>query len=325
MVRAFIAMIVLAALNIGFVNTVSAQLARTWVSGVGDDANPCSRTAPCATFASAVPRTLASGEVNCLDSGGFGPVTITKAITIRCDGGAIGGILAVDTDAIVVQAGIDDFVYLIGLDLEGMGRMVSGQPVAAGGLNGIHFLSGRSLTIENCSIRNFRQSGIQYVSHNAFSFLNVSGTKIHNSGTEGSAYGIYISPYGDGIVNITRSDIVGNTQGISVQGGAYTRKVAGVVSDTNVNANRLLGISILKNSAESLVLSLDNVRVVGNGSYALVANGVGTGMLVGRSTINHNERGLLPVGGGLLISYGNNAVNGNNSRDGAFSSVIPMK
>src|SRR5881628_2732870 len=60
------------------------QATRTWVSGVGDDANPCSRTAPCKTFAGAISRTATKGEINCLDPGGFGGVTITKAITIKC-------------------------------------------------------------------------------------------------------------------------------------------------------------------------------------------------------------------------------------------------
>jgi hypothetical protein len=61
-----------------------AQASRTWVSGVGDDANPCSRTAPCKTFAGAISKTAVNGEINCLDPGGFGAVTITKSITIDC-------------------------------------------------------------------------------------------------------------------------------------------------------------------------------------------------------------------------------------------------
>jgi hypothetical protein len=63
---------------------VQAQALRTWVSGVGDDANPCSRTAPCKTFAGAISKTAINGEINCLDPGGFGAVTITKSITIDC-------------------------------------------------------------------------------------------------------------------------------------------------------------------------------------------------------------------------------------------------
>src|ERR1700690_1290088 len=64
----------------------NAQATRTWVSGVGDDANPCSRTAPCKTFAGAISKTLAAGEIDCLDPGGFGALTITKSLTIEADG-----------------------------------------------------------------------------------------------------------------------------------------------------------------------------------------------------------------------------------------------
>src|SRR5215213_5695658 len=64
--------------------SASAQATRTWVSGVGDDANPCGRTAPCKTFAGAISKTAAGGEINCLDPGGFGGLTITKSLTIKC-------------------------------------------------------------------------------------------------------------------------------------------------------------------------------------------------------------------------------------------------
>src|SRR5271168_4188270 len=80
-----------------------AQATRTWVSGVGDDANPCSRTAPCQTFAGAIPKTAAGGEIDCLDPGGFGTLTITKAITIDCQG-TLGSILASATNGINVNA-----------------------------------------------------------------------------------------------------------------------------------------------------------------------------------------------------------------------------
>src|SRR3712207_3107698 len=66
--------------------SAQAQATRTWVSGVGDDVNPCSRTAPCKTFAGAISKTAAGGEINCLDPGGFGAVTITKSMTIDCRG-----------------------------------------------------------------------------------------------------------------------------------------------------------------------------------------------------------------------------------------------
>src|SRR5213595_1499896 len=78
--------------TLAFVSLAQAQATRTWVSGVGDDANPCSRTAPCKTFAGAISKTAACGEINALDPGGFGAVTITKSMTIDCNG-VTGGVV----------------------------------------------------------------------------------------------------------------------------------------------------------------------------------------------------------------------------------------
>src|SRR5688572_27930911 len=89
-----------------------AQATRTWVSGVGDDVNPCSRTAPCKTFAGAISKTAAGGEINCLDPGGFGAVTITKSITISCPY-TEGGTLAAG-NGITVNAGANDVIILRG-------------------------------------------------------------------------------------------------------------------------------------------------------------------------------------------------------------------
>src|ERR1700686_4153185 len=96
-----------------------AQASRTWVSGVGDDANPCSRTAPCKTFAGAISKTAAGGEINVLDPGGFGAVTITKSISILSQFEA--GVLVSGTNGMVVNAAASDKVLLEGLDIEGLG------------------------------------------------------------------------------------------------------------------------------------------------------------------------------------------------------------
>src|SRR5262245_4596763 len=84
------------------VDHAHAQATRTWVSGVGDDANPCSRTAPCKTFAGAISRTAINGEINCLDPAGFGAVTITKSITIDCED-TQGSILASGTTGVIIN------------------------------------------------------------------------------------------------------------------------------------------------------------------------------------------------------------------------------
>ncbi|HEY7291240.1 MAG TPA: right-handed parallel beta-helix repeat-containing protein [Vicinamibacterales bacterium] len=126
-----------------------AQATRTWVSGVGDDANPCSRTAPCKTFAGAISKTATGGEINVLDPGGFGAVTITKSISITSVGFEA-GVLVSGTNGIVVNVGATDKVLLEGLDIEGLGT----------GLNGVTILGGGKTTIRKCSIRSFTQNGV---------------------------------------------------------------------------------------------------------------------------------------------------------------------
>ena len=135
----------------------SGQASRTWVSGVGDDANPCSRTAPCKTFAGAISKTAAGGEIDALDPAGFGAVTITKAITIDGGGGQVASVLVSGTNGIVVQAAPSDVVILRNLRINGIGT----------GINGVRFLSGKALFIENCNIFGFTTNGIDIASSGA--------------------------------------------------------------------------------------------------------------------------------------------------------------
>src|SRR3981081_3402725 len=125
--------------------SAQAQATRTWVSGVGDDANPCSRTAPCKTFAGAISKTLGGGEIDCLDPGGFGAVTITKAITIDC-GTFPGGILNTGTNGVIVNAGASDKIVLRNL-------VIVGPSTGTQGLNGIRFLAGRELHLDRVVVQ----------------------------------------------------------------------------------------------------------------------------------------------------------------------------
>ncbi len=125
----------------------AAQATRTWVSGVGDDVNPCSRTAPCKTFAGAISKTAANGEISVLDPGGFGAVTITKSISIVAEGNE-GGILASLTNGITINSATA-VVYIRGLIIEGKGD----------GLNGINIVAAKSVLIEDTVIRGFRATG----------------------------------------------------------------------------------------------------------------------------------------------------------------------
>ena len=153
-----------------FAPLAHAQATRTWVSGVGDDANPCSRTAPCKTFAGAISRTAAGGEINCLDPGGFGGVTITKALTIDCVH-TVGGVLASLTNGIIVNAGLTDRIVLRGLDIHGVGN----------GFDGIKFIAGGSLHVED-SVISGMQNGINIGAGNE---IYIKNTYIRNNSNVG--------------------------------------------------------------------------------------------------------------------------------------------
>src|ERR1700720_4282523 len=123
---------------VGFnVAPAQAQASRTWVSGVGDDANPCSRTAPCKTFAGAISKTAAAGEINCLDPGGFGTLTITKSITIDCTE-TPGAVLASGVNGFNIQAAATDVITLRGLDIDGTGITLGGKGISVQTAGTVH-------------------------------------------------------------------------------------------------------------------------------------------------------------------------------------------
>ncbi|PYS46271.1 MAG: hypothetical protein DMF68_19605, partial [Acidobacteria bacterium] len=163
-----------------------AQATRTWVSGVGNDANPCSRTAPCKTFAGAISKTFIGGEIDAMDFGGFGAITIQKSITI--DGGAaFASILGSGTNGVNVnltgQGGNDPQlrVVLRRLSIQGTGN--SGSVGTSTGLKGINATSFNSLSVENCYIQNFTQEGISAAVAADGGLLSVKDTNITNCNT----------------------------------------------------------------------------------------------------------------------------------------------
>lgn len=180
-----------------------AQATRTWISGVGDDANPCSRTAPCKTFAGAISKTATGGEINVLDPGGFGGVTITKSITLRADGDN-GGVLVSGTNAIVINAATNSRVVIDGLDIEGLDS----------GLSGVNIIQARDVVVRNTAIRNFATAGI-LVNSSTNAAVVVDDCFLFNNG-----FGVRVqSSAGGGSARIYNSNIVSsNTAGVSVTG-----------------------------------------------------------------------------------------------------------
>jgi parallel beta helix pectate lyase-like protein len=280
-------------------NPAHAQATRTWVSGVGDDVNPCSRTAPCKTFAGAISKTAAGGEINCLDPGGFGTLTITKAISIICQRGQ-GSILASGTNGINVNAGAADNIYLEGLDINGAGTTL--------GLNGVNFLSGAAVHINNCVISNFSQTGISFApTSNAL-------MKVNNTTVTESAAGILIKPQGAFTAKaaIEHSHIDGNSGGGVRADGTGGGTVFASITDTSVSLNSSNAINAVANaSGQTVNVSLMNDMISGNGLAGIQANGSNSGVayaLVGNSVIANNGTVTNAVGTGLIYSFTTNQI-----------------
>lgn len=210
----------------------NAQASRTWVSGVGDDVNPCSRTAPCKTFPGAISKTAAGGEINCLDSGGFGTITITKAVTIYCDG-VVGGILASGGNAITINAGPADHIVLRGLDLDGGGT----------GLIGINILQAASVLIERCAVRNFNGGAAIGISTNPTNFnsmLLIRNSVISHNGTGIAGAGVQVNTNGGSArVTINNTAIHKNFVGLNVLGTSNVQ-----VNNSNISENSGTGVAL---------------------------------------------------------------------------------
>jgi hypothetical protein len=296
--------------------TPAAAQTRTWVSGVGDDLNPCSRTAPCKTFAGAISKTAAGGEINCLDPGGFGAVTITKSITIDChytEGGALAG-----GNGIVVNALSTDVVFLRGLDIFGV------TPPT----NGIRFIAGGTLHIEDSVIRRFNAANSFGVSFqpSGTSFLYISNTTIAENGSGATGGGILIQPTGvsgGARLQLTNVRIQNNANSglrIDTTSNASAVGVKGVIEESQINQNTN-GITVLTPVGGADVrLSVSHVTV-SNNSVGLAANGNFAKMFVGNSTIFNNATGISIVGGATINTYGNNTLQ-ENTIPGAFTLPI---
>jgi hypothetical protein len=261
-----------------------AQATRTWVSGVGDDANPCSRTAPCKTFSGAISKTAASGEINCLDPGGFGAITFTKSLTIDCKGVA-GGILVSFTNGVIVNAGVNDKIQLRNLDIIGAGN----------GTNGIRFLNGRELTVENVRISNFTGIGID-VSKTALGLLFVKNTSI--------------TAVGNGIrLATTASNIVANIDNVNIFAVSSAVDVASAGSIANVSN------SVLANSANGVVTSgvgIANVEssVLSSNSNGVNAQASGSIIRISGNYFNENTSAIAIGAGATVSSSSDNKILG---------------
>jgi hypothetical protein len=292
---------------------VNAQATRTWVSGVGDDANPCSRTAPCKTFAGAISKTAAGGEINVLDPGGFGAVTITKSITISSEGFEA-GVLVSGTNGIVVSAAPTDFIVLRGLDIEGLGT----------GLAGIKVLSAGRVFVEKCTINRFTQIGIDFVPTSATagstSQLHVNDSIIRNN-TGASSGGIRVKPG----TNVSASGSVVNTKLLNNQFGLRVEDNSNVSSKDSVASGNTGAGFIAVSSGATAVLSVDGCLTTNN-QFGLKADNSPATIRFANCTIAGNGTGISSgntgLGNGNTVTFtGSN----NNADPGTANGSIPRQ
>jgi hypothetical protein len=288
--------LVLAACMVLVSAVAHAQATRTWVSGVGDDANPCSRTAPCKTFAGAISKTAAGGIIDALDPGGYGAVTITKAMTIEGTG-TLASALSSGVQGVIVNitSGTNRNVVLRDIAIDGAGVTL--------GTNGINFLAGDSLTLERVSIKQYSTNGIFFQPNSAAS-LNLNNVSILLCAT-----GIRSAP------------VVGGSSKIHVENTLIAKGATGVIAGASTGGEISNSI-ISNNSGDGLQASGGAVMVIAS---SRVFNNGGSGLNTNASTIAASNTDIIANGtglsnsGGTLNTFGRNRVAFNGSPGVAFN------
>jgi len=286
---------------------VQAQATRTWVSGVGSDANPCSRTAPCQTYAGAISKTATNGEINCLDPGGFGAVTITKSISIVCDYSE-GGVLAAGTNGFIINIAVaGSIVTLKGQDVECVGT----------GLNGIRVLGvGTVVHIHKVQIRNCRGSatgsGIDIRPTGGTTEVYIADSYITDNGTTSTTGGILIRPTGSASTNVSINNVQleNNSSGIRLDGAGSTGPSNLSVRNSVVAGSTNNGITVTT-TLGALAALVNNTAVLFNAGTGVNVNGAAATGRIGSSTITGNVTGVSATASGNLRTFSTNQIRGN--------------
>jgi hypothetical protein len=292
------------------VSIAQAQASRTWVSGVGDDVNPCSRTAPCKTWAGAISKTAACGEIDALDPGGFGTVTITKSITL--DGtGTMASILASLTTGITINAASTDVITIRGISINGN----------CNGIRGMNILQAKTVNIEDCVIFRFAGDGI-LVNETSDMNLNVTNTVIRDNTGDGiNATTNHASLRVRGTLERVR--LSGNNNGLHARSGASFTARHSVFSNNTTN-----GVFCDAAGAVFAGISVSASQIVNNGANGVRAGNAGnlggSGVQISQNQIENNTaNGVLVSTGGVVNTFTNNVIlaNGTNGCPGCSNAA----
>ena len=292
----------------------ATPLTRTFVSSAGSDSNPCTITQPCATFATAYAAVAANGIVTALDPGKYGPVTITGPVTINGNGwAAVTG--PASGNAIIVNA-VSGNVALNGLELDGAGTAA----------NGIRFNSGDALEVTNCIARNFTASGLAFIPASSATF-KVTNSEFDDNATQG----IVIAPTGTPQITglIDHVGLYNNFIGLNLfsngtTGGTVSVTVHDSIASNNINgaATNGGGFAVQATAAQA-VTHLMLVKSVAAYNFSGVdAIGANAKAFVNDSTMTKNARGWFGLSSGVIVTYGNNAVDDNTSDEAAQTPAL---
>ena len=274
-----------------------AQATRTWVSGVGDDANPCSRTAPCKTWAGAISKTAPGGEIDALDPGGFGAVTITKSITLDGGGGQVASVLVAGTNGIVVAAGGTDVVILRNLRFNGI--LGNGSNSGNAGINGIRFISGASLTVDKCDIFGFNTNGVD-IALGATGMTVIRNSTFRNNGNNDVNA---TATAGTAVVTVVNSTFDGPFHGGALAGGGVLAAANSVVSVSNSDfSNFTTALGATGNGN----LTVDHSLIMRSNTG--INSAVGSTVNVTNNTLVNNVTALAVAG--TMASAANNVIVG---------------
>jgi hypothetical protein len=276
-----------------------ALVPRTFVSAAGSDSNSCANVAtPCRHFAAAYAATAPNGEIYVLDPANYGSLTITGPVSIEGHGWASIAPTA-GNPAITITANAGDKINIVGVVLDGTNLTAT---------VGIQFNSGGSLTVRDSVIRNFGGQGINFAPNAAnATLLAVSNTLVSDMGGDG----IDILPSGSGPVSavLSRVDMEGNSgDGLSVLSSGPATNVT--VSDSVASNNATNGI-VAQDLGGTVSIMVRNSTIANNGFYGLESDGAGATIRVTRSTITGNATGWLNFNSGVVLSYGDNNIDGN--------------
>ena len=281
---------------------------RTWVSGVGNDMNPCSRTSPCQTFAAALALTNVNGEINCIDAGGFGAVTITKSVTIDCTGNYASILAAAGSGVIVnIAPSPDDphrSVRLRGLAINGTG--LDGSIGTRTGVDGIRIISAASVFVEDTVIGEFTQTGVKVAATSETVNLTLDNVTIRNINTNGVS------------MTTTKGQVVASFNNVRIDGTSVAIAAANLVRALVNNTVLVHNSTGIKITGSDNIINVDNTKI----SYAK------TGVMsldssivrISNSVITQNETGL--AAGGSIVSMSGNSLTGNTT-DGMFTASVP--